>query len=313
LLPPHDARYISQAKLNALKPTLFLSGRQHANEVSSTSHMLRLGELLATDTSYTRLLDDVNVVLHPITNPDGAQLAYEMQLETPDFMLHAGYLGALGVDVTAGSNSPDPVYPEIGCGRSSPATWLPDIFMNLHGYPSHEWVQYFAGYSAWVRSRTGAQRELVGCRAAGSSPGSRGYTTREHPRVQSRAVRAARYDYRVDHGTARRRGDEPAHVCALREIRPPGCRELPRVLPQRHARLPGRCAAGELGTGVNSRRITWFSTTTEAPDETARGEWLELVASAGLAHTQRSSAIWPRDRIAWSATRRSTGTPCCAA
>ena len=30
--------------------------------------------------------------------------------------------------------------------------------MNLHGYPSHEWVQYFAGYSAWVRSRTGAQR-----------------------------------------------------------------------------------------------------------------------------------------------------------
>jgi hypothetical protein len=25
--------------------------------------------------------------------------------------------------------------------------------------------------------------------------------------------------------------------------------------------------------------------TTEAPDETARGEWLELVARAGLAHT----------------------------
>jgi hypothetical protein len=38
------------------------------------------------------------------------------------------------------------------------------------------------------------------------------------------------------------------------------------------------------GQGINNPRITYFSTTTEAPDETARGEWLELVASAGLAH-----------------------------
>jgi hypothetical protein len=38
------------------------------------------------------------------------------------------------------------------------------------------------------------------------------------------------------------------------------------------------------GQGINSRRVTYVSTTTEAPDETARGDWLELVASAGLAH-----------------------------
>jgi hypothetical protein len=31
--------------------------------------------------------------------------------------------------------------------------------------------------------------------------------------------------------------------------------------------------------------VTYFSVTTEAPDETARGEWLKLVASAGVAHT----------------------------
>ena len=29
----------------------------------------------------------------------------------------------------------------------------------------------------------------------------------------------------------------------------------------------------------------YFATTTEAPDETARGEWLQLVATAGLAHS----------------------------
>jgi hypothetical protein len=40
-----------------------------------------------------------------------------------------------------------------------------------------------------------------------------------------------------------------------------------------------------IGTGLYSDRITWFDTTTEAPDETARGDWLEMVATAGLAHS----------------------------
>ena len=40
-----------------------------------------------------------------------------------------------------------------------------------------------------------------------------------------------------------------------------------------------------IGSGLYSDRITWFDTTTEAPDETARGDWLEMVATAGLAHS----------------------------
>ena len=39
------------------------------------------------------------------------------------------------------------------------------------------------------------------------------------------------------------------------------------------------------GDGPTNPRIMYFATTTEAPDETARGEWLELVATAGLAHS----------------------------
>jgi hypothetical protein len=49
-----------------------------------------------------------------------------------------------------------------------------------------------------------------------------------------------------------------------------------------YSALRGREATGP---GPNNPRITYFSLTTEAPDETARGEWLEMVASAGLAHT----------------------------
>jgi hypothetical protein len=40
-----------------------------------------------------------------------------------------------------------------------------------------------------------------------------------------------------------------------------------------------------IGNGVNSPRITYFSVTTEAPDETAREAWMDLMGQVGLAHT----------------------------
>jgi hypothetical protein len=43
--------------------------------------------------------------------------------------------------------------------------------------------------------------------------------------------------------------------------------------------------AESIGNGLTSPRITYFSVTTEAPDETARGEWMNLMGKVGLAHT----------------------------
>ena len=106
LMPPVDASHWSQAKQTTLKPTIVYSARQHANEVSSTSHVLKMAELLLTDPVYREKLNKVNVVIHPITNADGAQLAYDLQKINPTYMLHAGYLGALGVDVTSGAMGP---------------------------------------------------------------------------------------------------------------------------------------------------------------------------------------------------------------
>src|SRR5204863_8094048 len=68
---PTQSELISVAKYTAYKPTIFITGRQHANEVSSTSHILKLAELLATDPAYKSLLKKVNVILHPVENPDG--------------------------------------------------------------------------------------------------------------------------------------------------------------------------------------------------------------------------------------------------
>ena len=143
---PTTSELVSLAKLSAYKPTLFITGRQHANEVSSTSHILRLAELLATDKTYKEMLKKVNIVLHPVENPDGAQMAYDLQKLTPTHMLHAGRYSALGQDVASLVGLPDPLLPESLVRTRVWRDWLPDIYLNPHGYPSHEWVQPFAGY-----------------------------------------------------------------------------------------------------------------------------------------------------------------------
>ncbi len=84
--------------------------------------------------------------MHPVENPDGAAMAYELQKLTPTHMLHAGRYSALGMDVGSQVGQPDPLLPESLVRMRIWEDWLPDIYLNPHGYPSHEWVQQFAGY-----------------------------------------------------------------------------------------------------------------------------------------------------------------------
>ena len=283
-LPPHDRRFVSQAKLNALKPTLFISGREHANEVSSTSHILKLGELLVTDSAYSRMLDRVNVVLHPIANPDGAVLAYERQLVNPDHMLHAGRPGALGLDATSGGNSDDPTYPESQARRVIREAWLPDIYLNPHGYPSHEWVQYFAGYSAWARGRRVGPRMWWAPRGW-FIPGFSWVEDGENPDYQEAQFAI------LDSMAAAVTSDPAVHAMNQRlyaRYKKYGEQDRDGFTEYFHngmyvsMRLKGE---ESIGTGLTSPRITYFSVTTEAPDETARGEWMDLMGRVGLAHT----------------------------
>ena len=284
VLPPMECTYISQAKLNALKPTLFLSGRQHANEVSSTSHILRLAELLATDSTYISYLKQVNVVLHPITNPDGAELAVEMHKTNPDFMLHAGYLGSLGVDVESETSSLDPKYPESSVRRMIRETWLPDVYINMHGYPSHEWVQYFAGYSAWVRSRTGGQRSWWSPRGW-FVPGFSWVEDKRNPEFKTAQFAI------LDSIAAAITGNPQVDAMNKRlysRYQKYGKQDVENFREYFHngVLVSASLKGGQLsGSGINSTRITYFSITTESPDETARGDWMKLVCEAGLAHS----------------------------
>ena len=281
LIPPYKSKYISQAKLNALKPTLFISGRQHANEVSSTSHILRLAELVATDSLYSKYLNKVNLVLHPITNIDGARLGVKLHKQNPNFMLHAAYLGPLGVDVNAGSR----YYPETKVRQQIRETWLPDVYLNPHGYPSHEWVQYFAGYSAWVRNRSGGQRSWWSPRGW-FIPGFRWIEDKKYPDYKkvsfaildsiAAAITSLPDVMAVNHSMYNRY--RKYGIEDLENFREHFHKGILVYLSLKGSKLTD--------TKITGPKITYFSLTTEAPDETASGDWMKMVCRAGLAHTR---------------------------
>jgi hypothetical protein len=286
---PTPSALRSMAKETTLKAAIVYSGRQHANEVSSTSHIHKFAEELVLDATRRKSLEKVNVVLHPITNPDGAELAMDLAKITPDNMLHAGYHASLTADMITGLWEQDPLYPESRTRRQLWEAWLPDGFLNPHGYPSHEWVQPFSEYSAWVISRNGAELGRAWWAPRGWFTSLYYFNDADHP--QSKTVNYTLRDYIVD-GMAKAPGvlDMNARMNARyfrygqqwdpRAFQQPIYKGV-RVYMAVTGQQPGARASA---FSARFPDVTYDDGYTEAPDETARGEWLHLVAGAGLAY-----------------------------
>ena len=321
---PTPSRLRSVAKETTLKATIVYSGRQHANEVSSTSHILKLGEQLAGDPETRAMLKQVNVVLHPITNPDGAELSVQLAEITPNNMLHPGYHGALAADVSVGQSDLDPVYPESRTRRQLLESWLPDAFLNPHGYPSHEWVQPFSEYSGWVTNRQGANNGRTWWIPRGW------FTSLAYLRDDTHPY-SAKVTYEI----------RDRIVAAERNV--PGLLELEARMNARYLRFGQRwqpenmqqpivngiriymglkgaagggrggagagvqAAPGSGGVGGISPDVTWDSGYTEAPDETAHGDYMKLMASAGLAFDRVHLEYLAKGKLRINQTQREQG------
>jgi hypothetical protein len=293
LLPSPSALH-SWAKESTLKASVVYSGRQHANEVSSTSHINKLAEQLLTDPSVRPNLKQVNVVIHPITNPDGAELSVILAKITPDNMLHPGYHGSLSADVASNQTDVDPVYPESRTRKQLADAWLPDAFLNPHGYPSHEWVQPFSEYTGWVTNRQGANPSRANWIARGwftslgyfrdpDLPYSKlvAYTLQDQIVAAERAVPGL-LPLETNMVDRYRRW---AHDWQPEDVADSVVNGITMNMALKGtARGGGRGGApGSGGIGGLSPDITWDAGYTEAPDETAHGDYMKLLASAGLA------------------------------
>ena len=293
---PTPSTLISMPKATTLKATIIYSGRQHANEVSSTSHLMKLGEELVLDPKRRASLNKVNVVLHPITNVDGAELSIDLAKTSPHNMLHPGYHASLTADVTSAQNEEFPIYPESATRRLLWNAWLPDAFLNPHGYPTHEWVQPFSEYSAWITNRTGAETGRTNWVPRGWFTSLSYLGDDEHP--ESRTVTYALREKIVsemaktpgvlemnahenDRYERYQHWDEESYQQPIYK----GVR-INMALKGQDGGARGNTGAsvGIGGLMVRYPEITYDDGYTEAPDETAYGDFLHLVASAGLAY-----------------------------
>lgn len=285
LMPPLEVSHWSEVKASTFKPTVIYSARQHANEVSSTSHVLRHAELLLTDPEERAKLDRVNVIIHPFTNADGAQTAYDLYTLTPDYILHAGYLGPLGQDATSGSGADHPIYPESTVRGKLWETWLPDIFLNPHGYPSHQVVQLFSEYQGLVRRGRVTERNW-GFNKGWFMPGFGYVDSPDFPRHKDAAFRIRDY---ITRGINSNRDVFDMNQRAYARYQRYGAAFDPDVfnLPMTDSVLIEMPLKGSSGSGGGyNPRVTIWSGTTEAPDETAYGPWMELMGKAGLSWDQ---------------------------
>jgi hypothetical protein len=292
---PATGELVSLAKMTAYKPTIFITGRQHANEVSSTSHILRLAELLVTDSAYKEILKKVNVILQPVENPDGAQMAYDLQKLTPNHMLHAGRYSALGADVGSQVGQADPLLPEALVRGRLWREWLPDIYLNPHGYPSHEWVQQFSGYvppafrsyifsRGWYTAISGlrdprysqfaevadAIREAI-VQEVNRNPEVRAMNLRHQDRYRRWAFGFAPYIFNQEIYK-----DTSINYSDPETGEPSG---------SRRATMGSGNARPTMGSWP---QVTYFNGMTEAPDETAQGYWLDLVTKPGFGYLMAS-------------------------
>ncbi|EPZ41029.1 hypothetical protein N007_17540 [Alicyclobacillus acidoterrestris ATCC 49025] len=127
------------------KPTLFINARHHANEVSSTNAALQLIQSLSQERT---LLERVNLVVVPLENADGANLHERMADEHPTWKLHAARYNACGLEFQDYRFRADTIFGESRVYEKIWNRWTPDVAIDDHGIPSHEWIQPFSGYSS---------------------------------------------------------------------------------------------------------------------------------------------------------------------
>ena len=129
-------------------PSEIINSRHHANEVSSTNSAFILLKEILTNEKYKDLSEKLNLVIVPMENVDGTAIHYELQKENPYWKFHVARFNAIGKEFYHEHFKEDTIHTEaMGLTR----LWyrmLPDIVVDNHGVPSHEWEQQFSGYTS---------------------------------------------------------------------------------------------------------------------------------------------------------------------
>ena len=284
---PKDEGYVSRVKRITNHPSEYINARHHANEVSSTNAALILLKKILTEETYRDLPDKLNLIFIPMENVDGAALHYELQKDNPYWKFHVARFNAIGKEFYRDYFTPGTIHTEAEAFLKVWMRLLPDIVVDNHGVPSHEWEQQFSGYTSPSYKGFWLPRSLL-----------YGYYwyIRDPEYSGNVAVNKKMEDVIAD-----AIGEEPEMTALNKEWTAQfemfAHKWLPRMFPADYYKgmidywIP---FAYQADHGYTSIRYPWITTvayTSEVADETAQGEYLNLCARAHVKHDEATLAM----------------------
>ncbi|WML48569.1 M14 family metallopeptidase [Neobacillus sp. PS3-34] len=145
VIKPSAEDFYSPHKLSLYKPTILIETGHHANEVSSSPAVREMVKEIVE--GQQDLLNKVNIIVIPTSNPDGSNLHSILAADNPEWKHHAARYNAVGLEF-ANVRYKNTIFGEADVVPNAIHRWLPDVLIDGHGIPGHEWIQPFAGFSS---------------------------------------------------------------------------------------------------------------------------------------------------------------------
>ena len=281
-LKPEYEGYLSLTKRLARVPSEVINARHHANEVASTNASFMLLKKLLTEDVYKELPDKLNLILIPMENVDGAAIHYELQKEHPTWKFHVARFNSLGKEFYRHYFQQDTIHSEaMGISRIY-EKYAPDMMVDNHGVPSHEWEQQFSGYTSPSYKGFWLPRSLLyGYFWYVMNPEYKGNYDVNKVMEDVIADKIAAYpEMKALNQEWSAQFEKYAHAW------------MPKLFPANYYKeminywIPYESNPAH---GYSSIRYPWITTvayTSEVADETAQGEYLNLCARAHVAHDE---------------------------
>lgn len=279
VLPEHEG-YMSRTKRITRYPSEIVNSRHHANEVSSTNSAFMLIKTLLTDKKYREIPSKLNLVIVPMENVDGAAIHDELQKDNPNWKLHVARFNAIGKEFYYEHFKPDTMHTEANGLTRLFNKFLPDIIVDNHGVPSHEWEQQFSGYTSPSYKGFWLPRSLL-----------YGYfwTVTDEAYKSNYAVNKKMEDVIAD-SIAQDKEITSWNKEWARQFEKFAHGWMPKLFPANYYKdminywIPFAFDPAHRYPSIRFPWITTVAYTSEVADETAQGEYLYLCARAHLVH-----------------------------
>ncbi|MFV0363833.1 MAG: M14 family metallopeptidase [Suipraeoptans sp.] len=279
LLPKNDG-YVSRTKRITNHPSEIINCRHHANEVSSTNAAFLLIRTLLTNPKYAQVQEKLNLVIVPMENVDGSAIHYELQKENPHWKLHVARFNAVGKEFYHEHFKYNTKHTEaMGLTRLF-ETFVPDIIVDNHGVPTHEWEQQFAGYTSPSYKGFWLPRSLL--------YGYFWYVSDEEYKSNYTVNKVM--EYVIADAVAENEDMKKWNEDWAAQFEKYAHKWMPKLFPADYYKeminywIPFKADMNHRYPSIKFPWITTVAYTSEVADETAQGDYLNLCARAHVTH-----------------------------